>query len=119
MLEGEPRSKTEAWNTYRRWIESGAQEAAVRVKPGGKGYVIEWAVRFDPCLEIASGKFYAPELGDRSVGLNIALGDLDRREDGEGNFGHFHHEEWFAGDPKLRTALREWGTLRIHAVRKP
>lgn len=115
LLEGEPRSKPEAWNTYRRWIETGAQQAVARVKPSGKGYIIEWAISFDPCLKVGAGTFYSTKMGDRSVGLNIALGDLDTPESGVGNFGHFHHEDWFSGDPKLRTELREWGTLRLHA----
>jgi SSS family solute:Na+ symporter len=117
LLEGEPRSKPDAWNTYQRWIKTGAQQAAVRRKPSGNGYVIEWAVNFDPCLEVEPGKFYSPAMGDRDVGLNVAVGDLDTPEKGAGNFGGFHHEEWFAGDPKRRTELREWGTLRIHATR--
>ncbi|HMF75837.1 MAG TPA: hypothetical protein VK604_09275 [Bryobacteraceae bacterium] len=118
LLEGEPRTNSNAWNNYRRWIESGAQQAAVRRKPSGKGYVIEWAVKFDPCLEVERGKFYSTAMGDRDMGLNIALGDLDTPEKGAGNFGHFHHEEWFAGDPERRTELREWGTLRIHTSRE-
>ena len=109
LLEGEPRSKDAAWNTYRRWIESGAMEAAV--KAGVKGYVIEWAVNFDPCLEVEPGKFYSTALGNRPMGLNIALGDLDEKERGAGNFGNFHHEDWFAGAKDLRTQLRQWGTL--------
>ena len=28
LLEGEPRKSDKAWNTYRKWIESGAMEAA-------------------------------------------------------------------------------------------
>jgi solute:Na+ symporter, SSS family len=119
LVEGEPRSRPQAWETYRRWIESGAQEAVARPKPSGKGYIIEWAVSFDPCLEMEPGKFYSPSAGDRDMGLNIALGDLDTFESGAGNFGHFHHEEWFAGDPKRRTELRGWGTLHLHASRKP
>jgi SSS family solute:Na+ symporter len=118
LLEGEPRVKPEAWDTYQRWIKSGAQEAVARRKDSGKGYVIEWAVKFNPCLEVEPGKFYSVKMGDREMGLNIALGDLDLPESGDGNFGHFHHEEWFAGDAKLRTELREWGTLRIRVGRK-
>jgi solute:Na+ symporter, SSS family len=113
LLEGEPRSKLEAWETYQRWIVSGAQECVAKVKRGGKGYVIEWSVAFDPCLEVAPGKFYSTAMGDRAMGLNIALGDLDEPEKGAGNFGNFHHEDWFAGHPKRRTELREWGTLWI------
>jgi SSS family solute:Na+ symporter len=111
LLEGEPRSKPEAWSTYRKWIESGAMECVAKAKPGGRGYILEWAVNFDPCLEIEPGKFYSPELGNRAMGLNIALGDLDEKERGEGNFGNFHHEDWFAGAKDVRTQLRHWGTL--------
>lgn len=118
LLEGEPRRSLSAWQTYQRWILSGAQEAVAKVKPGGKGYVIEWAVNFNPCLEVEPGKFYSVSMGDRSMGLNIALGDLDTPERGAGNFGNFHHEDWFAGDPQRRTELREWGTLRVHAGKR-
>jgi SSS family solute:Na+ symporter len=44
LLEGEPRSKPEAWRTYQRWIMTGAQQAAIKRKPGGKGYIIECGV---------------------------------------------------------------------------
>lgn len=118
LLEGEPRVRPEAWATYHRWINTGAQRAAVTVKPGGKGYVIEWAVRFDPCVEIAPGKFFNPQAGEATVGLNIALGDLDLPQDGAGNFGNFHHEQWWAGGKGTRTQKNNFGTLRIHGMRK-
>lgn len=117
LLEGEPRSNPSAWETYQRWIVAGAQQAVARSKSGGKGYVIEWAVSFDPCLEVEPGRFLSPEMGDVKVGLNIALGDLDTKDIGEGNFGNFHHEEWLAGEPELRTQKRQWGTLWI--MQKP
>jgi solute:Na+ symporter, SSS family len=117
LIEGEPRRKPEAWNTYRRWIDTGAMEAAVKVKPGGKGYVIEWAVSFDPCLEVEPGVFWSPAMGDQAMGLNIALGDLDEKERGAGNFGNFHHEDWFAGAKNVRTQLRHWGTLWMKSAR--
>jgi SSS family solute:Na+ symporter len=113
LLEGEPRSRPEAWATYRRWIETGAMRAAARPLPGGQGYVIEWAIRFNPCLELEAGRFYDSSLGDRAVGLNIAVGDLDEPAAGTGNFGNFHHEEWWAGARNVRTQLRYWGTLWI------
>lgn len=113
LLEGEPRSRAEAWATYRKWIETGAMRAAARPLEGGHGYVIEWAVRFNPCLEVEAGKFYDISMGDRAMGLNIAVGDLDEPERGAGNFGNFHHEEWFAGAKNVRTQLRHWGTLWI------
>jgi len=119
LLEGEPRKRLSAWNTYQHWILSGAQQAVAKVKPGGKGYIIEWAVSFNPCLEVKPGMFYSVSMGDRPMGLNIALGDLDTPESGQGNFGNFHHEEWFAGDPQRRTQLREWGTLWIRTGKRP
>jgi SSS family solute:Na+ symporter len=118
LLEGEPRKEKSAWDTYQKWIMSGAQDAVVKVKPGGKGYIIEWAVNFNPCLEVEPGKFYSKAMGDRQMGLNIALGDLDAKPAGEGNFGNFHHEDWFAGEKNLRTDLRQWGTLWIIAGAK-
>jgi solute:Na+ symporter, SSS family len=118
LLEGEPRKDTKAWETYQSWIKSGAQQAAAKVKPGGKGYIIEWAVNFDPCLEVEPGKFYSTAMGDRKMGLNIALGDLDEKERGAGNFGNFHHEDWFSGEKDLRTQLRQWGSLWIVATPK-
>ncbi len=119
LLEGEPRSKLVAWNTYQRWILSGAQEAVAKVKPGGHGYVIEWAVKFNPCLEVEPGKFYSTAMGDRPMGLNIALGDLDEPEKGAGNVFNFHHEDWFAGTPRGRTHLAEYGTLWIRTGTRP
>jgi SSS family solute:Na+ symporter len=119
LLEGEPRVKESAWNTYQKWILEGAQEAAAKVKPEGHGYVIEWAVRFDPCLEVAPGKFYAGDMPDTPMGLNIALGDLDEPEKGEGNFGNFHHEDWFAGEKNKRTWRRQWGTLWMMQGARP
>jgi SSS family solute:Na+ symporter len=111
LLEGEPRRAPKAWATYQKWIMDGAQNCAARAKPGGHGYIIEWAVRFNPCLEVAPGKYYSTEMGDKPLGLNIALGDLDEKERGAGNFGNFHHEDWFAGAKDVRTQLRHWGTL--------
>lgn len=118
LLEGEPRSDPRAWDTYAKWIATGAQQAAAKPKAGGKGYVIEWSVAFDPCLEVSPGVFYSTAMGDRQMGLNIAIGDLDEKEKGAGNFGNFHHEDWFAGytGPR-RTQLRHFGSLWMRVKR--
>lgn len=116
LMEGEPRKDLAAWNTYQRWILDRSMECAAKPKPGGKGYIIEWAVNFDPCLEVSPGVFYNTSLGDRAMGLNIALGDIDEKERGQGNFANFHHEDWFTGTPKGRTRLKEWGTLWIRTA---
>lgn len=115
LLEGEPRRLQAAWDTYQKWIREGAQQAAVRAKPGGRGYVIEWAVSFNPCLEVEPGRFYEPSMGNRQMGLNIALGDLDEKKKGEGNRFHFHHEQWWAGEKDKRTQMRQWGLLWLMA----
>ena len=47
------------------------------------------------------------------MGLNIAVGDLDEKAKGQGNFGNFHHEDWFAGDRKKRTNVSQWGKLKL------
>ena len=113
LLEGEPRTSEQAWSTYQRWILEGAQRAAAKPKANGGGYVIEWAVRFNPCVEIARGTFYSPTLGTKEVGLNIALGDLDTPEKGNGNFVNVHHEQWWAGARHTRTHKNNFGTLRL------
>ena len=116
LLEGEPRSSPQAWAIYNQWITSGAMAAEAKVKPGGKGYIIEWRVAFDPCLEVAPGRFFKPSDQDVVMGLNIAVGDLDEKEKGEGNFGNFLHEDWFAGKKNKRTNISQWGTLRMKAA---
>lgn len=113
LLEGEPRSDATAWQTYQRWITTGAMVAAAKPKPSGQGYVIEWSIAFRPCLEVAPGQFFHPSDQEVVMGLNLAVGDLDQKAKGEGNFGHFHHEDWFAGEKNKRTNLRQWGTLRL------
>ena len=45
LMEGEPRTSGSAWDTYQRWIDSGAQQAVAKILPGGHGYVIEWKIR--------------------------------------------------------------------------
>jgi len=119
LLEGEPRRVQAAWDTYQQWILKRAQEAAAKTRPGGKGYVIEWAVSFNPCLEVKPGRFYDPSMGDRKMGLNIALGDVDQKERGEGNQFHFHHEQWLSGSKNTRTQMRQWGSLWLMAGPRP
>jgi SSS family solute:Na+ symporter len=119
LLEGEPRSSQKAWDTYQKWILSGSQECVAKPKPGGKGYVIEWAASFDPCLEVEPGVFYSTSMGDRQMGLNIAIGDLDEKEKGAGNFGNFRHEDWFtARDATTKTQLRYFGSLWMRTQEK-
>jgi SSS family solute:Na+ symporter len=116
ILEGEPRRVLAAWETYGRWIESGAQECVAKQRAGG--YVIEWAISFDPCLEVEPGVFYSTAMGDRPMGLNILIGDLDRDDYRSDNPYGFHHENSWAGSKNTRTQLRDFGTLWMRAGKR-
>jgi solute:Na+ symporter, SSS family len=117
VLAGEPRRDPSAWNTYVKWIEQGHQTCAAKAKK--RGYALEWRIAFTPCLEVRPGVYYNPGMGDKPMGLNIALGDLDEKEKGAGNFGNFHHEDWWAGVKDKRTQLRHWGTIWIRSAKRP
>ena len=113
MLEGEPRSSDAAWSTYQEWLLIGAMEAAVRIKSPdeGKGYIIEWMIKTDPCLEVSAGEFWHPGMGEVRMGMNIELQDVDEEEKGEGYFANMHHIEFWAGESGKKTWLKSWGTL--------
>lgn len=119
ILEGEPRRSEQAWNTYQKWILDGAMDCAAARKPAGKGYIIEWVVSFNPCLEVEPGKFYSPAMGDRRMGLNIAVGDLDEKTRVNDNPYHFNHEDWWAGHKNTRTNLKDFGTLWMMSKPRP
>lgn len=130
LLEGEPRSSQAAWDTYQSWILSGAQQAAVKAYPheapgGGNIYVFEWAVSFDPCLELSPGVFYTPDLPPTNMGFNIALGDTDNESASKGNEFGLRHEMWFNGTHNAsipgnqHTFLSEFGRLWLMPGPKP
>lgn len=89
LLEGEPRSSLQAWNTYQQWILSGAQQGWTHIYPETSTprlYSFEWAVAFDPCVSPAPGIYYNGSWPDTRVHINIALGDVDWPVNGTGNF---------------------------------
>lgn len=55
--------------------------------------------------------------GEASIGLNIAIPDLDNIEDGEGMFANIHHESWWSCGTEHKNqrpdARDSWGTLRL------
>jgi SSS family solute:Na+ symporter len=108
LLEGEPRSVPAAWDRYRSWIDSHAQDCTAKPRKGGRGYVIEWAISFNPCLEVEPGVFYSTASGDRAMGLNIALGDLDEKEKGRGTSAT---STMRTGGQEQRTSARICGSL--------
>ena len=119
LLEGEDRANDKAWNNYSLWIKTGAMKAVATPKEGGKGYVIEWMIQPNPCLEVQPGVFWDPKMGTVKMGLNLGNQDLDEREKGEGNFGNFNHEDWWTGERDKRTWIKQWGTLYLHPGVKP
>ena len=121
LLEGEPRKSSYAWNNYQQWILDGAQQAAVRIKDEfeGSGYVIEWKINADPCLEISSDTFWNGSMGAVDLGLNIEIQDLDTKEAGQGNWSNFHHIDYWAAEQGKKELLQRWGTLTLSPESKP
>ncbi len=119
LIQGEERSMPKSWKNYTKWIKQGAQDAVVKIKSNGKGYVIEWKIEANPCLEVEDRKFWDPSMGEVKMGLNIGVQDLDEKHKGEGNFGNFNHEDWWAGEKDKRTWLKQWGTMTVHPGPKP
>jgi SSS family solute:Na+ symporter len=129
LLEGEPRSSDTAWANYQQWIYARTMECAVRALPGaGPGsssvYGMEWAVDFDPLLQIAPGRFWNASQGAVEMGLNIALGDTDTPAEGDPTFG-LRHEMWWAGNTSCQghgnchTLLSYFGTLVMEPGPRP
>lgn len=93
-----------------------SQEAAVSVSlnssaGGGNSYVIEWAIDFMPCIQLQPGVYYAADMPPVSVGLNIALGDVDTPDRSYANKYGLFHEQWFNGTNSNHTNLWQFGTL--------
>lgn len=124
LLAGEPRSSAEAWATYVGWIDSGAMRVATRRHPGADPrtytYTVEWSVSFASCVVIAPGRPFDPQSqqpgaeNDVPLGFNVALGDTDRRAQGDARYG-LRHEMWISGSPQGRTTVGEFGELILVA----
>ena len=113
LLEGEPRTSDSAWNNYQSWIKSGKMKSAAKPHAAGKGYVIEWLVDYS-LLQITAGHPYHSGMPDTEMGINIALGDVDRPQDGDPKMG-IRHENWFSGDRPNRTHIVDFGSLWLMA----
>lgn len=85
--------------------------AATRPHTSDNGYDIEWRVGFE-CLSIAPGKQFDPDSMPPRVplGVNVALGDVDTRAEGDSFYG-LRHEQWWNGTKAGRTNLGEFGRL--------
>jgi predicted alpha-1,2-mannosidase len=120
LIEGEPKTAF-AWSIYRKWISYGAMKATVRIKSGneGNGYVIEWKIAANPCLEVKDGTFWNPAMGVVKMGINLEIQDLDEKEKGSGNWANMHHVEVWESVVKNNRYSKTWGTLNMYPGRKP
>lgn len=119
LMPAEQRVNVSTFQTYTQWIERGDMQVALKIKPDRKGYVIEWKIKPNPCLEVKPGVFWTPEFGTAKMGFNLAVQDLDERERGQGNFGHMNHEDWWAGAEERPYQLQHFGTLYLHPSWRP
>ncbi len=119
LMEGEPRSSKRAWDTYQSWIKRGAMKAVVCKKKDDSGFVVEWMVKADPCIEVRPGEFWSPKMGVVKMGFNLAVQDLDEKATSKDAPFNIHHENWLAGGQDIEYWLREYGTLIVHPGPKP
>jgi hypothetical protein len=66
-----------------------------------------------PLITVLKGANWQPYDGsmpDTEMGINIALGDVDRPQDGDAKMG-IRHENWFSGCRANRTHIVDFGTL--------
>ena len=114
LIEGVPYGEY-AWSNYKYWIEKGFMMAAVRIKSKeeGRGYVVEWRISPDPCLQIDNQGFV--DLGQESfVGINIEFQDLDEKMKGDPDFFHFRHVDYLSkSEGANKVQFKSFATLRI------
>ena len=111
LLEGEPRREAKAWDTCPSVDQSGAQsrgQAAWRTRLRDRV-----GDSFQSVRQFAPGKFYSPSPRRMDGWLNHRRGRPGYTRQGAGNFGNFHHEQWWAGAPHARTQKNNFGTLRL------
>jgi hypothetical protein len=68
-----------AGEVLKDWVEKGHMQCAMKRLEKGKGYVLEWAIAFNPCLAVAEGKFHEPGKSE-PLGMQLILVDVDTPE---------------------------------------
>ena len=112
LMEGEPRSNLTAWENYQSWIREKKMEGVAKVSaqvPGHNVWVAEWKIGFE-LMQITPGKPYSSDMPDTTMGLNIALGDVDTQAVGQPDYG-IRHEMWPCGNAAGRTNLCQFCTF--------
>jgi len=114
LIEGVPYSEY-AWGNYRNWIEKGFMKAVVRLKSKeeGRGYVAEWRISPNPCLQIDKERFVDLNKETR-VGINFEFQDLDEKEKGYPGLAHFRHVDYLSkADGFNKNFFKSYATLLI------
>ena len=115
LIEGYPRI-TSAWNKYKSWIENGDMVAKVRLKepPESRGYIIEWKINANPCLEMTAGTFWQPSIKTDTMRFNIEPEDVDRKEEGLGWANMAHVIQYSGRKSYPKAYISNWAMLLIH-----
>ncbi|MDX2432271.1 MAG: hypothetical protein QNK35_15140 [Bacteroides sp.] len=114
LIEGVPYGEY-AWSNYKNWIEKEFMKAAVRIKSKEerRGYVVEWRISPDPCLQIDKDSFIDLRK-ESNVGINIEFQDLDEKKKGDPDFFHFRHVDYLSKAEGINKSLfKSFATLHI------
>ena len=96
LIQGIPYSEY-AWENYENWYDSAYMKASVRIKSKeeGRGYVAEWRISPDPCLQIhETDSVFVDFSKENKLGINIEFQDVDKKE--TSNTAGFQHVVYFA-----------------------
>ncbi len=120
LVEGNPRNAA-AWGTYERWIKDSAMVAAVNVIQDSfhHGYIIEWKISANPCLQLTENDYWKPSRGAVSMKFDIEVQDLDVPGNDMGNIHKYHHIELWSGSNKDKDLISKWGNLVLLPGHKP
>jgi SSS family solute:Na+ symporter len=114
LIEGVPYTEY-AWANYKNWIEKEYMKAAVRLKSKeeGRGYVVEWRISPNPCLQTDSNNFVDLNK-ETKIGINIEFQDLDEKAKGDPDFFHFRHVAYLSKAEGLnKSCFKSYATLLI------
>lgn len=117
LMEGEPRSNLTAWNNYQSWIKQKKMEGAAKISvqaPGHNVWAAEWKIGFE-LMQIAPGRPYSSDMPDTTMGLNVALGDVDTQAVGNADYGIRHEVRAPSSPWSTRSLCRTASRCHMHA----
>ena len=116
LIQGVPLNEY-AWTNYENWYDNEYMKAGVRIKTEeeGSGYVVEWRISPNPCMQIDENTFVDLSK-ENKVGINLEFEDLDNSEDGlgSGNLTQFRHVDYMTKLPDYRKNIAKgFATLEL------